>query len=302
VSVRRATASPGAPPPSLDGVEQDRRGAAEAAPAGGRPASRTALLVTVACGTLLNPLNSSLIAVALANIRDDFALSFADAAWLISAYYLASAVGQPVLGRLADLFGRRRLFVSGLLVVAVASALAPLAPTFEWLVVLRVVQALGSSTLFPAGMGIIRAFVTDRQGQALSVLSVFSSVSAGFGPTLGGYLVAWASWPAIFLVNLPFAALALVLALRVLPRDRGVAARTPAGGGAALLRSRSVARWPSCCRSPPRRGGGRCRSPPWPAQRSCGSSCTPRRRSSTCARCGATAGSSQSIASSSPST
>jgi MFS family permease len=218
------------------GVEQHSRGAAEAAAPGGQAPSRTALLVTVACGTLLNPLNSSLIAVALASIRDAFALSFADAAWLISAYYLASAVGQPVLGRLADLLGRRRLFIAGLLVVAVASALAPLAPTFEWLVVLRVVQALGSSTLFPAGMGIVRAFVTDRQGQALSVLSVFASVSAGFGPTLGGYLVGWAGWPAIFLVNLPFAALALGLAVRVLPRDRGVAASRSAGGIAALLR------------------------------------------------------------------
>lgn len=180
---------------------------------------RLPLLVAVSSGTLLNPLNSTMIAVALPAIRDDFGLSFTAAAWLISAYYLASAVGQPVMGRLSDLYGPRRVFISGLLLVAAASALAPLAPTIGWLLAFRVALAVGTSTLFPAGMTIVSRAIRSRQARALGVVAMFASVSAAVGPTLGGGLVSLAGWPAIFVINLPFVAVALVLALRVMPRD-----------------------------------------------------------------------------------
>ena len=190
-----------------------------ASPAEPQGAARLALLSTIASGTLLNPLNSSMIAVALVDLGRHFRLGFATASWLISAYYLASAVGQPLSGRLADLYGRRRVFLSGLALVGAASVAAPLAPSFAALVAVRVVQAAGSSALYPAGLGILRAAVRERQASALGVLSIFASVSAGIGPTLGGYLVGWQGWRAIFVVNLPLVAVALTLAARVLPPD-----------------------------------------------------------------------------------
>lgn len=162
-----------------------------------------------------------MIAVALVDLRRTFGLDFTTASWLIGSYYLASAVGQPVLGRVGDVLGRRRVFLAGLGVVAVASIAAPLAPTFGWLVAARVLQALGTSALFPSGVGIVRATFGPGQARALGVLSVFASVSAGVGPTLGGYLVGWSGWPAIFLVNLPIVAVSAVLAWRSLPRDHG---------------------------------------------------------------------------------
>ena len=69
------------------------------------------LITTVAFGVLLNPLNSSMIAVGLSRIQQDFQLSYSDASWLISTYYLSSAVAQPVMGKLSDLFGKKRLFI-----------------------------------------------------------------------------------------------------------------------------------------------------------------------------------------------
>lgn len=175
------------------------------------------LVLAVGLGTLLNPLNSSMIAVALTRLQHEFHLTFADASWLISAFYLASAAAQPVMGKLGDMFGPKRLFITGLIIVALSSSLAPLSPSYWWLVAFRALQAIGSSTLFPSGMSIVRSSITKGQAQALSTLAVFSSVSAAFGPSIGGFLIESWDWQAVFLVNIPFIIVGLLLAIFVLP-------------------------------------------------------------------------------------
>jgi MFS family permease len=175
----------------------------------------------VLAGTLLNPLNSSMIAVVLGLIQADFRISVATASWLLSSFALAAAVAQPVMGRLADLFGPRRIFGIGLLVVGVASGLAPLAPAFGWLLACRMLQAFGTSAAYPAGLAIMRA--VHAQGQipagTLGAITITSSVSVALGPVLGGLLAARAGWPAIFLANVPLTAVGLLLAWRWLPAD-----------------------------------------------------------------------------------
>ena len=111
-------------------------------PLPGRPVPRR-VVAALLLGTLLNPLNSSMIAVALVQIEREFAVGIVAASWLISAFYLASAVGQPVFGRLADRFGPRRVYCLGLVLVGVAGVLGPLAPTFGWLLAARVLLACG---------------------------------------------------------------------------------------------------------------------------------------------------------------
>ncbi len=178
------------------------------------------MLAAILLGTLLNPLNSSMIAVALVRIQDDFGAGVVAAAWLISSYYLAGAVGQSVLGRLADQFGPRRLICGGFVVVGLAGALAPLAPSFGWVVAARVLLALGTSAAFPAGLAILRTASGGQPPPAtLAPLTIAGSVSAALGPVLGGALVALWDWPAIFVVNAGVAAIGLPLALRWLPRD-----------------------------------------------------------------------------------
>ena len=177
------------------------------------------LITAVALGTLLNPLNTTMIAVALARLQEDFQLTFADVSWLISTYYLASAIGQPLMGKWSDLYGRKKVFLFGLLLVTLSSSLAPLSPGFGWLIGFRIIQAIGSSALFPSGMAIIRNHVTSGQAKALGVLSIFSSTSAAFGPTLGGVLLHYGDWPLIFLCNFPFIAGSFLLAWKWFPRD-----------------------------------------------------------------------------------
>src|SRR5579885_1480846 len=182
---------------------------------------RPQILSAIMMGTLLNPLNSSMIAVALVLIQTHFKIGVADASWLLSGFYLAAAVAQPLMGRFADLFGPRRIFCVGLVLVAVTSLLAPLSPAFGWLIVFRVLQALGTSAAYPSGLAIIRG--SDPGGKApagaLGVLAIAASVSAALGPVLGGFLAALAGWPAIFLVNVPVTVVGLLLALRWLPAD-----------------------------------------------------------------------------------
>lgn len=176
------------------------------------------LLLTIGLGTLLNPLNSSMISVALTQMQRDFALTFADASWLISIFYLASSAGQPVMGKLSDMFGAKRIFMSGLILVVISCLLAPFSPNYGFLLGCRALQAIGSSTLFPSGMSMIRAHITTNQARAIGVISIFSSTSAAFGPTIGGLLVANWNWSAIFLINFPIIIVSFLMAIFVLPK------------------------------------------------------------------------------------
>lgn len=125
--------------------------------------SRAVFLTAVASGTMLNPLNSSMISLALHSIQHEFHLSFTTVSWLISSFYLASAVAQPVTGKLGDLIGRKRLFLFGLILVAVSAIGAPFAPTFMTLLVMRLFQSVGSSAIYPSGVGLIRNHIHERQ-------------------------------------------------------------------------------------------------------------------------------------------
>jgi MFS family permease len=182
---------------------------------------RTLLVLAVGLGMMLNPLNTSMISLAIARLQEQFALTFADVSWLISTYYLVSAVAQPILGTIADRYGRKRVFMGGLALVAVSSALAPTSPTFPALLAYRAVQALGTSALFPSGMGIVRQEATERQARYMSRLSVIMSVSAAVGPSVGGFLLRAGDWPAIFTINFPVILISFVLAWKVIPADAG---------------------------------------------------------------------------------
>lgn len=177
------------------------------------------LMIAVGLGILLNPLNSSMVSVALPNLQEEFRLDFTAVSWIIFSFYIASAIAQPVMGKASDLFGRRRIFLAGLIVSFVASLLAPLSPNFGWLIVFRMIQAVGTSMMVAVGMALVRIHITDKQATALSVLSVFLSGAAAIGPFVGGALILWWDWHAIFVVNIPFAAASFVLAWRTIPKD-----------------------------------------------------------------------------------
>ncbi|MEE4595859.1 MFS transporter [Streptomyces sp. DSM 41524] len=191
------------------------------------------LMAPLLIGSVLNPVNSTMIATGLVAIGHDFGVGAARTAWLVASLYLASAVAQPAMGRLADLFGPRRVFLSGLLVVCAAGLVGALAPAFGWLIASRVLLGVGTSAAYPAAMALLRAqsFATGRETPrpVLGRLSLAALGSAAVGPVLGGLLTATAGWRAIFAVNVPLALLGITLALLWLPRTR----MTSEEGGAA---------------------------------------------------------------------
>lgn len=181
------------------------------------------LMIAVGLGVLLNPLNSSMIAVAIARLQEAYGLDYTNVSWIIFSFYIASAIAQPVMGKASDLFGRRKIFLAGLVVSFVSSLLAPLSPNFGWLIAARIVQSIGTSMMIAVGMAIVRVYITEKQGSALSLLSIFLSGAAAIGPFAGGVLLAWWDWHAIFLVNIPFVAASFLLAWRMIPKDEPAA-------------------------------------------------------------------------------
>jgi len=182
-----------------------------------------AVLVTVALGAILAPLNSTMIAVALPRIVDDFDTTIGTAGWLVTSYLLALAVVQPVAGKLGDRHGRRMFVIGGLAVFGLASLGAALAPSLPILIGFRVAQAVSGAVVFPNGAGLIRELVTaDRRGGAFGIVGGSIALAAGLGPLLGGLLVGLGGWQAIFYINLPLVAAALAVAWRAVPQRPGV--------------------------------------------------------------------------------
>lgn len=182
----------------------------------------------LALGVLLNPLNSSMIAVALLQIGDNFQVNVATATWLLSGFYLAGTIGPSLAGKLTDVFGSKKLFTIGILLVTISSILAVWAPNFGTLLMLRIIQGLGSSIAFPTGMTILRSVTaqyepnqtSNRISSSLGLMSITANVMAAFGPTLGGVLIKYVSWHAIFWINIPIAIIILILVRLWIPADR----------------------------------------------------------------------------------
>ncbi|MCC0639175.1 MULTISPECIES: MFS transporter [unclassified Clostridioides] len=182
-------------------------------------AKRTLFLVAIGSGTMLNPLNSSMISLALHSIQNDFNISFTTVSWMVSAFYLASAIAQPVSGKIGDLIGRKVLFLSGLILVSFSAFMVPFTQSFFILIFIRVIQAIGTSTLYPSGVALIQNNIKERQSSALAVLTIFASTTAGLGPTLGGVLLDLGGWHAIFLVNIPIVMVAICLGYFLFPKE-----------------------------------------------------------------------------------
>jgi DHA2 family methylenomycin A resistance protein-like MFS transporter len=157
-------------------------------------------------------INSTMIAVALPDIADDFDIAIGKAGLLITMYLVVMLVGQPIAGRLTDRLGARRLITVGLVGFALASVAATLANSFELLVAIRSAQAVCAIFFVPGAQALLRLLSTPaKRGQAFGVLGSFLAGGAAIGPVLGGLLTAGVGWAGVFLVNLPIVAIALVL-------------------------------------------------------------------------------------------
>ena len=191
-------------------------------PTGTSRLSSSTVLLVAALGAFLAFLDVTIVNVAFPSIRESFAgTSIGELSWVLNAYNIVLAASMVACGRLADLIGRRRLYITGLTLFVVASVLCAAAGSVLWLVLARVVQALGAAMLIPASLAlVIDAFPSSRRAHAVGLWGASAAVAAGLGPPIGGALVEWGSWRWAFLVNIPVGLVALVAARRSLVESR----------------------------------------------------------------------------------
>jgi MFS family permease len=187
----------------------------------------TPTVLGIAAAVALVPLNSTMIAVALPKIAEDFDISTGTAGTLITVYLFAMLIGQPLGGRLGDTFGNRRTVNVALVGLIALSALAAAATTFTLLVVARVAQAAFAAALGPNVQSLLRAITPpEHQGRTFGLMGSMLGVGAASGPVIGGVLTQVFGWQAIFLFNIPVAGAALAVAMRIPPQPAAPPAKT----------------------------------------------------------------------------
>jgi EmrB/QacA subfamily drug resistance transporter len=183
-----------------------------------------ATMLTASGGTFLAMLDSTVTNLAVPNLHQQFpTASVPGLSWVISGYAVMFAALLAPAGRLADALGRRRLFVLGVGLFTVASLLCALAPSLEVLIATRVLQGAGAAAMIPASLAILLLDgPADKRASSIGLWSASSAVAAAIGPSVGGVLVEWFDWRAVFVINLPFGVLLIVSALRRLAPSAAV--------------------------------------------------------------------------------
>jgi NTE family protein len=202
-----------------------------------QPLPKTVLLVA-AFGAFLAFLDSTIVNIAFPNIQHSFpTYDLSSLSWVLNAYNIVFAAFLVAAGRLADLLGRKRMFVYGVVVFTVASGLCAIAGTVEQLVAFRVLQGIGAAILVPASLAlVVEGFDAARRAHGVGLWGAAAALASGLGPPIGGAIVQASSWRWAFLVNVPLGIVAVVVARRGLVESRAPGRRrVPDLRGAVLL-------------------------------------------------------------------
>ena len=205
------------------------------------------LLPPLVLGATLNPLNSTMLSTALMQITHAFGRDVSAGGLLITPLYITAMIGQPLMGRLADVYSPKRLSYAGLILVLGAVIMGVFAPSFGWLIVSRILLGLGTSANYPSAIAILRGYYAEKgmtmPANVLGWIAVGGMVSVVLGPVIGGWATEWMGWQGIFLVNIPLI-LAVAWMSRKLPEGRLVKAAgqkdMPRPGMLKLFRERPI--------------------------------------------------------------
>jgi EmrB/QacA subfamily drug resistance transporter len=183
----------------------------------GNTANRWVLVATI-LGSSMAFIDGTVVNVALPALQNELRVGVADVQWVLEAYLLLLSALLLIGGALGDHYGRRRIFLVGIGVFALASAWCGVAPNIRQLIAARAVQGLGAALLVPGSLAIISSsFAEKDRGRAIGTWSGFSAITAAIGPVLGGWIIEHISWRAVFFINLPLALVVIAICLRHVP-------------------------------------------------------------------------------------
>jgi EmrB/QacA subfamily drug resistance transporter len=187
-----------------------------------RDTARPWILAATILGSSMAFIDGTVVNVALPALQSTFHASVVDVQWVVEAYGVFLSALLLVGGALSDLFGRRRIFLIGIGVFAVASVACGLSGSIRQIISARCAQGMGAALLVPGSLAIIgAAFDEESRGQAIGTWSGFTAITTALGPVLGGWLVQYASWRWAFLLNVPLALAVIAISLRHVPESRG---------------------------------------------------------------------------------
>ncbi len=203
------------------------------------PRRKAVVLVSCCLSLLIVSMDATIVNVAIPSIRSDLGASPAQLQWVVDIYTLVLASLLMLSGAMGDRFGRRRIFQIGLTVFALGSLLCSLAPGIDTLIAARLLQAVGGSMLNPVALSIISQVFTGRveRARALGFWGAVVGISMALGPTVGGLLIEYVSWRAVFWINLPICAAAIILTALFVPETKSATMRNvdPIGQGLAVI-------------------------------------------------------------------
>lgn len=177
--------------------------------------SRWYILIITVVVTFMSTLDSSIVNVALPSMAESLNVTTGQIAWVVSAYLIVISIFILPFGRLGDLKGQGKIFRIGLLIFTIGSFLCGLTHSFPLLLAARTVQAIGASATMANNQGIItRAFPPEERGRALGINGSFVALGTMVGPSLGGFIISFASWEYLFWINVPIGLIALFLNLK----------------------------------------------------------------------------------------
>ena len=173
------------------------------------------VLITVVIGTLLGSLDRMVANLALPNIISAFSITVSTSAWIVTVYILANAIFVPVWGKLGDMFGRKKVYLTGFIIFIGSSLFAGLAWNFGSLLFFRIIQGIAISADYPTAMAILTVTFVDgkKRAQALGIWSASMALGAILGPLIGGPLIDAFGWRSVFLINVPLGFIGMVMAL-----------------------------------------------------------------------------------------
>ncbi len=179
------------------------------------------ILSTVLVGATMSALDVSIVNVAMPTMEHSFIVPISVIEWVAMAYMLTLTVFLPLFGRLADMFGRTKMYNIGFIVFTIGSALCGLAPNANFLIFSRVLQAVGAGLLQANSVAIItQAFPSNELGKAIGLQGSVQAIAMSIGPFVGGILIAAVSWRLIFYVNVPIGIIGTFMALFILPSSK----------------------------------------------------------------------------------